>query len=194
VVRRQSVRPLVMTRRELPPVAAARRPSLSPLLVAALFLLFAFSARVVQAQQVTQLASRDTQQPARPIAASPGARRVAVAAHALSRGEVLAADDIEFRDTTSARAMSDTNQIVPGWVTRRAISAGEVLRSPAVEPPVIVGANQPVEIEWQDQNIRMIVHGTATRNASMGERVSVRTESGRRIEATVVAPGRVRID
>jgi flagella basal body P-ring formation protein FlgA len=192
VVRRQSVRPLVMTRRELPPLAAARRPSLSPLLVAALFLLFAFSARVVQAQ-VTQLASQETQS-ARSIAPSPGTRRVAVAAHALSRGEVLSADDIEFRDTTLTRAMSDTNQIVPGWVTRRAISAGEVLRSPAVEPPVVVGANQPVEIEWQDQNIRMIVHGTATRNASMGERVSVRTESGRRIEATVVAPGRVRID
>lgn len=181
-----------MTRRELPPLAAARRPSLSPLLVAALFLLFAFSARVVQAQ-VTQLASQETQS-ARSIAPSPGTRRVAVAAHALSRGEVLSADDIEFRDTTLTRAMSDTNQIVPGWVTRRAISAGEVLRSPAVEPPVVVGANQPVEIEWQDQNIRMIVHGTATRNASMGERVSVRTDTGRRIEATVVAPGRVRID
>jgi flagella basal body P-ring formation protein FlgA len=40
----------------------------------------------------------------------------------------------------------------------------------------------------------MTVRGIAARNASMGERVSVRMEHGRRIEATVVAPGRVRID
>jgi flagella basal body P-ring formation protein FlgA len=119
---------------------------------------------------------------------------VAVAAHALARGEVLSADDIELRDTATTRAMVDTNQIVPGWVTRRAIAAGEVLRAPAVVPPVVVAANQPVEVEWQDQNIRMTVRGIAARNASMGERVTVRMEHGRRLEATVVAPGRVRID
>jgi flagella basal body P-ring formation protein FlgA len=184
VNRRQVVRPLVMTRRELPPLAATR-PALSPFLLAALFLLFAISARAVHAQQPTQQLAQVSQ---------PLTRRIAVAAHALARGEVLSADDIEFRDTTLVRAMSDTNQIVPGWVTRRAIAPGEVLRSPAVEPPIAVGANQPVQIEWRDDNIRMTVHGTSTRNASMGERVSVRTDSGRRIEATVVAPGRVRID
>ena len=176
---------LVITRGSLRPVAATRQ-SLSPLLLAALFLLFAFSARVVRAQQPTQQLAQQ--------AAQPLTRRVAVAAHALARGEVLAADDIEIRDTATTRAMSDTNQIVPGWVTRRAIAAGEVLRAPAVEPPVVVAANQPVEVEWRDQNIRMTVRGIAARNGSMGERVSVRMEHGRRIEATVVAPGRVRID
>jgi len=92
------------------------------------------------------------------------------------------------------RTPLDTNQIAPGWVTRRAIAAGEVLRSPAVEPPTVVSANQPVEIEWKDQNIRLTLRGIATRNAWMGERVSVRMEHGRRVEGTVVAPGRIRID
>lgn len=177
--------PLARAHRSPRPVAASRQ-SLSPFLLAALFLLFAFSARVVHAQQPTQQLAQQATQPL--------TRRVAVAAHALARGEVLSADDIEIRDTTTTRAMSDTNQIVPGWVTRRAIAAGEVLRSPAVEPPMVVTANQPVEVEWQDQNIRMTVRGIAARNASMGERVSVRMEHGRRLEATVVAPGRVRID
>lgn len=184
MVNYQPLPPLARAHRSVPSVAATRQ-SLSPFLLAALFLLFAFSARVVRAQQPTQQLAQQ---------AAPLTRRVVVAAHALSRGEVLSADDIEIRDTTGTRVTSDTNQIVPGWVTRRAIAAGEVLRSPAVEPPMVVTANQPVEVEWQDQNIRMIVRGIAARNASMGERVSVRMEHGRRIEATVVAPGRVRID
>jgi flagella basal body P-ring formation protein FlgA len=79
-------------------------------------------------------------------------------------------------------------------VTRRTIAAGEVLRSPAVEPPTVVNANSPVEVEWVDGNLTLTVEGIAARNASLGERVPVRTESGKRLEGTVVAPGRVRMD
>ena len=120
-------------------------------------------------------------------------RRLAVATHALARGAVLTADDIEFRDTTS-RAPIDTNRVAPGWTTRRVIAAGEVLRVPAVEPPIVVTANQDVEVEWADQNVRLTVRGVAARNGSLGDRVPVRIDLGQRIEATVVAPGRVRID
>jgi len=88
----------------------------------------------------------------------------------------------------------DTNDVAPGWVTRRVINAGEVLRSPAVEPPNVVTANQPVAIEWVDQNIRLTLRGTATRNAAIGSRVTVRMASGRRVDGTVVGIGRVRID
>jgi flagella basal body P-ring formation protein FlgA len=121
------------------------------------------------------------------------ARRVAVAAHAIPRGTVLDAADIEYRDTT-LRVAADTGVIAPGWVTRRMINAGEVLRSPAVEPPQVVSANEPVLVEWVDGNVCLTVRGTAARNGSIGERVPVRTELGKRIEGTVVARGRVRID
>jgi flagella basal body P-ring formation protein FlgA len=63
-----------------------------------------------------------------------------------------------------------------------------------VEPPQLVTANQPVEIEWNDQNISVSMRGTVTRNGAIGEHVSVRTEQGRRLDATVIGPGRVRID
>jgi len=69
-----------------------------------------------------------------------------------------------------------------------------VLRAPAVEPPSAVSANQQVAVEWTDQNIRLTMRGIATRNAPVGSRVSVRMESGRRLETTVVGAGRVRID
>jgi flagellar basal body P-ring formation protein FlgA len=120
-------------------------------------------------------------------------RRLAVATHALARGAVLSADDFEFRDSTM-RAPLDSSRVAPGWTTRRMIAAGEILRSPAVEPPIVVGANQLVELEWADQNVRLTIRGIAARNASVGERVAVRTELGRRVEGTVVAAGHVRID
>ena len=56
---------------------------------------------------------------------APSVRRMAIATHALARGEVLSADDIEFRDTTM-RALLDTNQVATGWVTRRARSPSRV--------------------------------------------------------------------
>ena len=119
--------------------------------------------------------------------------RLAFATHAIARGAVLGADDIEYRDSTT-RDPADINPISAGWVTRRMIAAGEVLRAPAVEPPVIVAANAPVEMEWTDRNVRLIMRGVATRNAALGDRVPVRTESGKRIDAVVIGPGRVRID
>ena len=79
-------------------------------------------------------------------------------------------------------------------MTRRVINAGEILRAPAVEPPNLVTANQPVAVEWVDRNIRLTLRGTATRNAAIGTRVTVRMESGRRVDGTVVGVGRVRID
>jgi flagella basal body P-ring formation protein FlgA len=120
-------------------------------------------------------------------------RHVAVATHAIPRGAVLAAGDVEYRDSTLSMT-ADTNHVAPGWVTRRLIAAGEVLRAPAVEPPTAVSANQQVAVEWSDQNVRLSMRGIATRNAPVGSRVSVRMESGRRVDAMVVGAGRVRID
>ncbi|MGH7616775.1 MAG: flagellar basal body P-ring formation chaperone FlgA [Gemmatimonadaceae bacterium] len=150
-----------------------------PLLVGALVALLALSAGLARAQST--------------IASTEASRRVAVAARLLPRGTVLAADDIIYRDTT-VRGPVDTSTVVAGWVTRRLIGAGEVLRMPAVERPVVVSANEPVSVEWADRNVMLTLRGVVTRSAALGERVVVRTELGRRIDATVIAPGRVRID
>jgi len=120
-------------------------------------------------------------------------RRMPIALHTIARGAVLTADDFEYRDTTTHLA-PDTNQIAAGWVTRRTINTGEILHAPAVEPPTVVSANSTVLVEWVDGNVSITVRGVAARNGSLGERVPVRTELGKRIEGTVVAPGRVRID
>ena len=67
-------------------------------------------------------------------------------------------------------------------------------RVPAVQRPAAVSPNQPVEIVWRENNVLLTVHGVATQRGALGERIAVRSDSGRRMEATVVAPGRVRIN
>jgi len=123
-------------------------------------------------------------------------QRIAVATRTLPRGTVISASDFELRDTTMRMSATqpDTTPVVAGWVTRRTINAGEILREPAVEAPSVVSANSAVLIEWADGNVSLTVHGVASRNGAIGERIPVRSDLGKRFEATVVAPGRVRID
>lgn len=113
-----------------------------------------------------------------------------VAAHALARGVVLTADDIAYSDSLKTAVAS---AVAPGWSTRRVIAAGERLAPPAVQPPQLVTANEPVDVEWAEGNVRLTLRGTALRGGAEGERVYVRTESGRRIDGIVIGEGRVRI-
>jgi flagella basal body P-ring formation protein FlgA len=153
-----------------------------PLLFVTLIALFLLSARIMAAQTAG--------------AAPPPTRRVAVATRMIPRGTVLSASDFAVRDTAvrTVSALPDSTRVSAGWVARRSIAAGELLVEPAVEAPAVVSANGPVEVEWKDQNVTLTVRGIATRNAAIGERVPVRTTTGHRIEATVVAPGRVRME
>ena len=147
-----------------------------PLLVGTLVALIALSAELGNAQTTAS-----------------GTQRVAVATRTIARGTVLSTGDFVLRDTT-LRGPSDTTTVGEGWVARRLIGAGEILRVPAVERPRMINANQPVQLEWSDKNVTLVLRGVATRNAALGERIAVRTDSGRRVEATVVAPGRLRLE
>src|SRR6185312_7883526 len=125
------------------------RRLMHPLFFVALIALCLLSARLLSAQTT----------PA-PNAAT---RRVPVATHALARGVTLTADDFELRDTSAARIIGavDSTSVAAGWVTRRTISAGEVLRAPAVEAPSVVSANTSVEVEFADKNVTLTLRGVA---------------------------------
>ena len=161
------------------------RRLLHPIILIAAIALALFTARLAGAQQTSAQAGAPT-------------RHVAVATRALPRGTVLTLDDFEFRDSTAAslRSWNDTTgmRVAAGWVTRSAISRGEILRTPAVEPPIVVTANSPVQVEYAEEGVRLTMRGIAARSGSLGERVPVRIDSGRRVEGTVIAPGRIRID
>ncbi|MCE2901263.1 MAG: flagellar basal body P-ring formation chaperone FlgA [Gemmatimonas sp.] len=122
--------------------------------------------------------------------------RLTVAARALARGETLRAEDIAHRDTVILwrwNSAPDTTSALPGWVTRRALAAGEVLRAPAVSAPPVISSGAPVTAIWQDGPLRLVITGVATNAATAGAPVGVRIDRTRRLDGIAVAPNTVRL-
>ncbi len=126
-------------------------------------------------------------------------RRVtlAVAARAFARGDTLRADDIAVVDTVITwrwgNVAPDTSRPGVGWVTRRAIAMGEVLREPAVMAPPVVTSGTTVTAIWQDGPVRLVLSGVATNTAAIGAPVRVRIDGTRRLDGIAIAPNTVRL-
>jgi flagella basal body P-ring formation protein FlgA len=122
--------------------------------------------------------------------------RVAVATRAIASGESLADSDIALRDTTIVwrwNTAPDTTRPAAGWVARRAIAAGEVLRAPAVMPQPVVTSGAAVTAIWQDGPVRLVLTGTATNTAAIGAPVGVRIDRTRRLDGIAIGPNTVRL-
>lgn len=122
---------------------------------------------------------------------------LAIATRFIPRGEALRESDIARRDTVITwrwgTIAPDTMRVQAGWVTRRPIAAGEVLRSPAVTPPPVVTSGSTVSAVWQDGPVRLVLAGVATNTAALGAPVGVRIDRGRRLDGVAVAPNTVRL-
>ena len=122
---------------------------------------------------------------------------VSVAARALVRGDTLQASDITTMDTTIVWRWTsiapDTTRALPGWVTRRNIALGEVLRAPAVMPPPVITSGTRVTAIWQDGPLRVVVTGIATNTAAIGAPVGVRIDPTRRLDGVAAGPNTVRL-
>ncbi|MCC6243481.1 MAG: flagellar basal body P-ring formation protein FlgA [Gemmatimonadaceae bacterium] len=123
--------------------------------------------------------------------------RLSVATRAIPRGDSLRAGDIAVRDTTIVWRWSttapDTTPAQIGWVARRAIAAGEVLRAPAVGPAPVVNVGSKVSAIYQDGPVRILITGIATNSAALGAPVGVRIDPTRRLDGIAVAPHTVRL-
>ena len=123
--------------------------------------------------------------------------RVSIARHSLQRGDTLRADDIAIVDTSIVWRWNtiapDTTRATEGWIARRAITAGEPLRFPAVSAPQVVSAGQSVAVIYQDGPVRIQLAGIATNSASMGAPVGVRIDATHRLDGIAVAPNTVRL-
>lgn len=137
-----------------------------------------------------------------PLAGAPlarGQRRITlpVAARSLARGDTLRAEDIALVDTMIVWRWSsiapDTTRPAAGWVTRRPIVKGEVLRAPAVMAPPVVTSGSAVTAIWQDGPLRLVLAGVATNTAAIGAPVSVRIDRSRRLDGIAIAPNTVRL-
>jgi flagella basal body P-ring formation protein FlgA len=120
-------------------------------------------------------------------------RTVPVAARDLSAPGRLAASDLrrEARVLWGAPASGDL-EVAPGWEIRRPIAAGEVLAPPAVAPPALVVAGQPITLRWRRGAVEVTLPGTALHAAREGETARA-TVAGRpgRLEGRVTGPGTI---
>jgi flagella basal body P-ring formation protein FlgA len=114
----------------------------------------------------------------------------AVAARRLERGRVLAADDIALEERVVwGPPRGDRTTALDGWVVQRVIERGDPLGRPAVRPPLAVASGSPVELRWQGGAVRLRLAGVAAGSGALGDQIYVRTESGKRMQGTIVAPG-----
>lgn len=120
--------------------------------------------------------------------APPQGGEVAVAARRLARGTVLKASDFVV---TISRAVADSTRVAAGWITRRVIHQGEVLRPPAVAPAPLVRAGDNVRFVVQQPGLQMAWLGTATTSGELGAPVRVRLGPKRLLLGIVTAAGTV---
>jgi flagella basal body P-ring formation protein FlgA len=117
---------------------------------------------------------------------------VLVAARPLAAGTRLAASDLrsEPRVCWGPPAPPSGSRPGPGWEVRRALAAGEALARPAVVPPTLVEAGEPVRLVWGGGAVQVSVVGIALNRARQGELVRARVEgrSGRLV-GTATATG-----
>jgi flagella basal body P-ring formation protein FlgA len=135
-----------------------------------------------------------------PAVAAPAAkplgieRTVPVATRALPRGASLTTADYQLLAAVVRPALRNAAAAESGWVTRRAVAAGEPLVEPAVGPPALVTSGQPVNFVADHAGIRLSIRGTAATSGALGDRVWVRVEAGRRLRGIVTAPATVSAD
>jgi len=119
--------------------------------------------------------------------------RVPVAARDLARGNVLSATDIVWADTSLSGAAAHVAAVTPGWIARRTIRAGEVLREPGVSRPDLVSTGNAVDVIYTVPGVTIRVRGTAIGDGAEGDEVFVKLDNRKRLRGVVAGVNTVRV-
>lgn len=115
----------------------------------------------------------------------------------LSRGTVLAADDLVTVERDAAGLpygyFTDPAQLI-GQQLKRSVRAGDILTPAMVAPAPLVQRGQRVWIATQGGGVNVAMEGEALQDGAAGERIRVRNLSSKRVvEAEVVSDSLVRV-
>lgn len=83
----------------------------------------------------------------------------------------------------------------PGWIVKHSLAMGALIAAPAVAPPPMIAAGEPVKLQWESGPVTVAVTGVAVNEAGMGQLVQVRT-TGRAglVRGIVTGPGTARME
>ena len=116
-------------------------------------------------------------------------RRILVAARSLTRGKVLAADDILLADreidVPGQSFLSDPASVI-GQTLRRNLAAGEPVPGGTLDGPIAIRAGDEISLESGTAVFRVRAAGVARTAGGLGQTISVQnTSSGRVVQAIV---------
>ncbi len=113
-----------------------------------------------------------------------------VAARPLTRGTRIGFDDVRTVESVRWGAAASETGSPMGWEVQRPLAEGQPLKAPAVAPPAVIEAGDPVRMTWRQGTVALQVMGVAMNRARLGERVRVKVE-GRtgRLSGTANGPG-----
>lgn len=123
---------------------------------------------------------------------------VAVLTRNLGRGDVIAPQDVQLLRMNTAQAgfghIEDLDRVV-GMELRRPLRSGETVRLSHLLVPETVRRGDSVILEAQNGGLSVVMEGTALANGKVGEQIQVRNSTSERVvDATIVGPGRVRVN
>lgn len=125
-------------------------------------------------------------------------REEPVTANAVARGMVLREQDVLLQHML-VWGTPDTTPVLPlthiiGAATRRVLHDGEPIRSTDIAGAPVVFAGDTVQAELIRDGVRLALVGTALHNASLGARVAIRLNRGRRFAGIATGRNTVRLD
>ncbi len=121
-----------------------------------------------------------------------------VTAHSVARGAILTEQDVLVRHTLvwgapDVDSTTDMASII-GSETRRVLRDGEPIRNIDLAGAPVVFAGDTVQAELIRGGVRLALVGTALHNASLGARVAIRLDRGRRFAGIATGRNTVRLD
>jgi flagella basal body P-ring formation protein FlgA len=128
-------------------------------------------------------------------AARPGATvEVLAFARNLAAGDIVQPEDVVWSTVQAHMAPAggprDAEQVI-GLSAKRALRAGTPVGARDLASPQVIARNDLVEVAFVSGGVRLTVTGRATRNAAIGEPVSImNTNSNRTIDAVATGPGK----
>jgi flagella basal body P-ring formation protein FlgA len=122
---------------------------------------------------------------------------VAVLRNDVARGEIIAEADLEYKaipqmraNASVARAITD----VAGMEARRALKAGDLIRTNDLKRPTLVAKGSTVTMLFEAPGMRLSAVGRALAEGAEGDTITIlNPTSYRKVEAVVIKAGTVRV-
>jgi flagellar basal body P-ring formation protein FlgA len=112
----------------------------------------------------------------------------------IAAGEVIGADEIQWRNVPVSRVSGDTitsELDLIGKTPRRSLKSGDMIRSSQIEAPVLIPRKSLVLVRFEHPFMTLSVQGRALENGSIGDVIRIKNNlSNTIVDAVVTGSGR----